>query len=42
MEKYPKSTSQYSIKLSKEDFKFNCAHFLCEENDREYLHGHNY
>ena len=30
------------IKLYKEDFKFNAAHFICESCDREQLHGHNY
>lgn len=32
----------FGIKLNKEDFKFNCAHFICESCQREYMHGHNY
>lgn len=28
--------------VSKEDFKFSAAHFICHERRRELLHGHNY
>lgn len=28
--------------MSKEDFKFNCSHFIAFEGFRERLHGHNY
>lgn len=32
----------FSISLAKEDFKFNCAHFIALKGFREKLHGHNY
>jgi 6-pyruvoyltetrahydropterin/6-carboxytetrahydropterin synthase len=32
----------YSVFVSKEDFKFNAAHFIAFEGYRERLHGHNY
>lgn len=34
--------SEFEIFVSKEDFKFNCAHFICYPGFRERLHGHNY
>lgn len=37
----PLKTS-FAIKLAKEDFKFNAAHFVAYEGFRERLHGHNY
>lgn len=37
----PNST-HYSVTLDKEDFKFNCAHFIAYKGFRERLHGHNY
>jgi len=32
----------YKIRIMKEDFKFNAAHFVAYEGFREKLHGHNY
>ena len=32
----------FSVFVSKEDFKFNCAHFIAFKGFRERLHGHNY
>lgn len=34
--------SEFEVIVSKEDFKFNCAHFIVFEGFRERLHGHNY
>jgi 6-pyruvoyltetrahydropterin/6-carboxytetrahydropterin synthase len=33
---------QFSVFVSKADFKFNCAHFIAFKGFRERLHGHNY
>jgi 6-pyruvoyltetrahydropterin/6-carboxytetrahydropterin synthase len=35
-------STTYSVFVSKEDFKFNAAHFIAYEGYRERLHGHNY
>ena len=32
----------HSVFVKKEDFNFNCAHFIASPNFRETLHGHNY
>lgn len=32
----------FRVSLEKEDFKFNCAHFIAYRGFRERLHGHNY
>ena len=32
----------FDLFLAKEDFKFNCAHFVAYRGFRERLHGHNY
>jgi dihydroneopterin triphosphate aldolase (PTPS-III) / 6-pyruvoyltetrahydropterin synthase len=34
--------SEFEVFVSKEDFKFSCAHFIAHKNFRERLHGHNY
>ena len=34
--------SHFEVFVSKEDFKFNCAHFISFKGFRERLHGHNY
>jgi 6-pyruvoyl-tetrahydropterin synthase len=34
--------TSFSVTLDKEDFKFNCAHFIAYKGFRERLHGHNY
>lgn len=34
--------AEFDIFVSKEDFKFNCAHFIAYKGFRERLHGHNY
>jgi 6-pyruvoyltetrahydropterin/6-carboxytetrahydropterin synthase len=34
--------SEFSVFVSKADFKFNCAHFISFKGFRERLHGHNY
>lgn len=34
--------AEYEIHVDKEDFKFNCAHFIAHRGFRERLHGHNY
>ena len=34
--------SEFEVFLSKEDMKFNCAHFIAYKGFRERLHGHNY
>lgn len=33
---------EFEVFVSKEDFKFNCAHFIAYKGFRERLHGHNY
>lgn len=33
---------QYEVFVSKDDFKFNAAHFMAYPGFRERLHGHNY
>jgi 6-pyruvoyltetrahydropterin/6-carboxytetrahydropterin synthase len=33
---------EFEVYVSKEDFKFNCSHFIAFEGFRERLHGHNY
>lgn len=35
-------TTQFSIHLSKDTFKFNASHFVAYPGFRERLHGHNY
>lgn len=34
--------AHFEVFVSKEDFKFNCAHFISFKGFRERLHGHNY
>jgi 6-pyruvoyl-tetrahydropterin synthase len=34
--------AEFEVFVSKEDFKFNCAHFIIYEGFRERIHGHNY
>jgi 6-pyruvoyltetrahydropterin/6-carboxytetrahydropterin synthase len=34
--------TQFSVFVSKADFRFNCAHFIAYKGFRERLHGHNY
>ena len=34
--------TQWKIRISKEDMKFSCAHFIAYKGFRERLHGHNY
>jgi 6-pyruvoyltetrahydropterin/6-carboxytetrahydropterin synthase len=34
--------TQFSVFVSKADFRFNCAHFIAFKGFRERLHGHNY
>jgi dihydroneopterin triphosphate aldolase (PTPS-III) / 6-pyruvoyltetrahydropterin synthase len=34
--------AEFSVFVSKADFKFNCAHFIAFKGFRERLHGHNY
>lgn len=34
--------SEFDIFVAKEDFKFNCAHFIVYKGFRERIHGHNY
>jgi 6-pyruvoyltetrahydropterin/6-carboxytetrahydropterin synthase len=36
------SSSSFDVRVSKDTFKFNAAHFVAFENYRERLHGHNY
>ena len=38
----PTPSPSYKIRIMKEDFKFNAAHFVAYEGFREKLHGHNY
>ena len=33
---------EFSVQISKPDFRFNCAHFIAHKGIRERLHGHNY
>lgn len=33
---------EFEVFVSKEDLKFNCAHFIAYKGFRERLHGHNY
>ena len=35
-------SNQYEVFVSKDDFKFNAAHFMAYPGFRERLHGHNY
>lgn len=35
-------TERYEVFVSKDDFKFNAAHFIAYPGFRERLHGHNY
>jgi len=35
-------TGNYEVYVSREDFKFNAAHFMAYPGFRERLHGHNY
>lgn len=32
----------FEVVVDKDDFKFNCAHFVAFQGFRERLHGHNY
>ena len=34
--------AEFELFVSKEDFKFSCAHFIAHDGFRERLHGHNY
>jgi 6-pyruvoyltetrahydropterin/6-carboxytetrahydropterin synthase len=34
--------AEFDVLVSKEDFKFGCAHFIAHGSYREKLHGHNY
>ena len=34
--------TQWEVRISKEDMKFSCAHFIAYKGFRERLHGHNY
>jgi 6-pyruvoyltetrahydropterin/6-carboxytetrahydropterin synthase len=33
---------RFEVVVDKDDFKFNCAHFVAFQGFRERLHGHNY
>ena len=33
---------EFEVYVAKEDFKFNCSHFIAFHGFRERLHGHNY
>merc|ERR1740124_1177795 len=35
-------STSFEVNVSKEDFKFNAAHFVAFSGYRERLHGHNY
>ena len=38
----PDGAERYEVFVSKDDFKFNAAHFIAYPGFREKLHGHNY
>ena len=42
MDKLNIKNAKFGIKLEKSEFRFNSAHFLCSDCDKEELHGHNY
>ena len=38
----PNPSSQFSVEVKSDAFKFSCAHFVAYQGFRERLHGHNY
>jgi dihydroneopterin triphosphate aldolase (PTPS-III) / 6-pyruvoyltetrahydropterin synthase len=38
----PRETTSFEVYVSKDTFKFHCAHFVAFQGFREKLHGHNY
>lgn len=34
--------AEFEVYIAKDDFKFNCSHFIAYKGFRERLHGHNY